>query len=239
MRGKVYPLSMVVILLSVISGVLLIAIIGNEGITAAIESQGLQMEKTIVIDAGHGGIDGGATSCTGVLERDINLDIALKLNDLLHLLGYRTALTRSNQDSVATEGSTIAAQKVSDMKNRLKFVNEIDDPIFISIHQNYFGNSKYYGAQVFYGTLEESKTLAKQVQSALVHSINPDSHRQIKRGDGIYLLEKLACPAVLIECGFLSNQTEEALLRDKAYQNHLCIVIASALGTYIRQNAAA
>ena len=239
MRGRIYPLSMVIILLSVISGVLLIAILGNEGVTAVIENQGLQMQKTIVIDAGHGGIDGGATSCTGVLERDINLEIALKLNDLLHLLGYRTAMTRATQDSVATEGHTIAAQKVSDMKNRLKFVNSIEDSIFISIHQNYFGNSKYHGAQVFYGTLDESKALATHMQSAFVQSLNPDSHRQIKRGDGIYLLEKLVCPAVLIECGFLSNQTEEALLRDKEYQNKLCAVIVSALGTYIRQNATA
>ena len=151
MKGKNYPLSMVVALLSVLSGILLVAIIGNQGVTVAVENQGIQPKKTIVIDAGHGGIDGGATSCTGVLERDVNLDIALKLNDLLRLLGYRTVMTRSTQESIATEGNTIAAQKVSDMKNRLNMVSKINDPIFISIHQNYFGNGKYNGAQVFYG----------------------------------------------------------------------------------------
>ena len=239
MKGKNYPLSMVVALLSVLSGILLVAIIGNQGVTVAVENQGIQPKKTIVIDAGHGGIDGGATSCTGVLERDVNLDIALKLNDLLRLLGYRTVMTRSTQESIATEGNTIAAQKVSDMKNRLNMVSKINDPIFISIHQNYFGNGKYNGAQVFYGASQEGKELASCVQSAFVQALNPGSRRQIKKGEGIYLLEKLNCPAVLIECGFLSNAEEEALLREKEYQNKICVVIALALGSYIRQNGTA
>ncbi len=239
MRRKIYPLSMVVALLSVLSGVLLVAIIGSQSVTVAIENLGFQPQKTIVIDAGHGGIDGGATSCTGVLERDINLDISLKLNDLLHLLGYRTVMTRSTQESIATEGNTIAAQKVSDMKNRLNLVNKINDPIFISIHQNYFENGKYRGAQVFYGASQDGKNLASGIQTAFVNALNPGSQRQIKKGDGIYLLEKLSCPAVLIECGFLSNVEEEALLQEKEYQNKICAVIASALDAYIRQNATA
>ncbi len=239
MNSKAYPLSMVVALLSVLCGILMVAILGSRGVTVAVQNRTFVPEKTIVIDAGHGGIDGGATSCTGVLERDINLDIALKLNDVLHLLGYHTVLTRTTQESIATEGNTIASQKISDMKNRLYLVNQIKNPIFISIHQNYFGNAKYHGAQVFYGNGMESKMLAGVFQASFVQTINPESNRGIKPGSGIYLLEKLNCPAVLIECGFISNYEEERLLREKTYQNKICAVIATALSTYIVQNGTA
>lgn len=239
MKVKTYPLSMVLALLSVLCGILMVAILGSQGVTVAVQNRSFIPQRTIVIDAGHGGIDGGATSCTGVLERDINLEIALKLDDVMHLLGYHTVLTRSTQDSIATEGNTIAAQKVSDMKNRLHMVNQINDPIFISIHQNYFGDGRYHGAQVFYGNKEESKTLAAVLQRTLIQTINQESRRSIKSGSGIYLLEKLNCPAALIECGFLSNQEEEQLLRDKTYQNKLCVVIATAIGSYIAQSRTA
>lgn len=239
MKVKTYPLSMVVALLSVLCGILMVAILGSQGVTVAAENRTIVPLRTIVIDAGHGGIDGGATSCSGVLEKDINLDIALKLNDVMHLLGYHTVLTRTTQDSIATEGNTIAAQKVSDMKNRLSMVNKIRNPIFISIHQNYFGNGKYHGAQVFYGNGDESKALAGVIQSSFLQTINKGSNRTIKPGSGIYLLEKIDCPAVLIECGFLSNQQEEAHLRDPVYQNRICAVIVTALGTYISQSSAA
>lgn len=239
MKSKAYPLSMVVALLSVLCGILMIAILGNRAVTVAVQNGTFIPERTIVIDAGHGGIDGGATSCTGVLERDINLEIALKLDDVLHLLGYHTVLTRTTQDSVATEGNTIAAQKVSDMKNRLNMVNSIKNPIFISIHQNYFGNSKYHGAQVFYGNGNESKALASILQASFIQTINPESKRGIKSGAGIYLLEKLNCPAVLIECGFISNQDEEQLLRTDAYQNEICAIIATAIRTYTVQSGTA
>ena len=128
--------------------------IGSGAVTASVQSEGVERNHRIVIDAGHGGIDGGATSCTGVLESTINLQIALRLNDLMHLLGYETVMIRTTDTSVYTEGNTIAAQKVSDLKERVRIVNETENAILISIHQNIFPDSRYDGAQVFYAPTE-------------------------------------------------------------------------------------
>ena len=186
---------------------------------------------TVIIDAGHGGIDGGATSCTGVLESEINLRIAVRLNDLLHYLGYRTVMIRTTDTSVYTQGSTIAAQKVSDLKERVRIVNETDNAILISIHQNTFSDSRYNGAQVFYAENEDSRMIANALQANLTATVNQGSKRKIKKATGIYLMEHIACTGILIECGFLSNPEEEAKLRDPAYQQQLCCVIASTLST--------
>lgn len=185
----------------------------------------------IIVDAGHGGVDGGATSCTGILESNLNLQISLRLNDLLHLLGYDTRMIRTTDASVYTEGQTIAAKKISDLKNRVKTVNDTQNAILISIHQNYFEDSRYSGAQIFYNKSGES--LAKLLQKELVSTINSGSKRQAKSAKGVYLMENVNCAAVLIECGFLSNPEEEAKLRDSDYQKALCSVIACAVSRYL------
>lgn len=191
----------------------------------------LERNHTIVIDAGHGGVDGGATSCTGVLESQLNLEISLKLEDLFHLLGYKTTMIRRTDISVYTSGETIAAKKVSDLRQRVKLVTETEDPVLISIHQNTFSDSKYSGAQVFYSA--EGKELAQNLQQSLVANLCIGNNRNIKPAEGVYLMQHIDCAGVLIECGFLSNAEEEAKLRDPAYQKKLTCVIASATAEFL------
>lgn len=192
-------------------------------------------EYIIVIDAGHGGEDGGATSWSGVLESRFNLEIALRLNDLLKLLGYETKMIRTTDVSIYTHGTTIAAKKVSDLKERVRIVNETENAVLISIHQNTFPDEKYHGAQVFHPTGEKSRLLASMTQTAFTQTINPGSSRKIKQADGIYLMEHIRCPGILVECGFLSNPEEEAKLRSTDYQQKICCVIASALSNFLDQ----
>ena len=125
--------------------VLLITIAGNHAVTTMSENSTVDNRMCIVIDAGHGGVDGGATSCTGVLESEINLNIAVRLNEVMQLLGFKTIMIRDTDRSMHTEGNTIASKKVSDLKNRVKIVNQNPNAILISIHQNYFSDSRYSG----------------------------------------------------------------------------------------------
>lgn len=188
--------------------------------------------KIIVIDAGHGGVDGGAISCTGKSESELNLEIALRLADLLHLLGFETKMIRTTNASVYSEGNTIASQKISDLKNRVRIVNETPNAILISIHQNTFSNDIYSGAQVFYSQTDGSSRLAELIQKNFCTTINIGSRRLSKQGRGIYLLENIQKCGVLVECGFLSNWEEESKLKQKSYQNKICAVIASALSVF-------
>ena len=206
---------------------------GERLVSVYTETKVVHREHCIIIDAGHGGVDGGATSCTGVLESQINLEIALRLDDLMHLLGYRTVMIRRTDISVYTSGETIAAKKVSDLKERVRIVNETQNSILISIHQNTFSDSRYGGAQVFYPNTNSSRELADALQASLVSNLNPGSNRHAKRGEGIYLLEHIDRPGVLIECGFLSNPEEEAKLRNESYQKQLCCVIAAMISQQI------
>lgn len=205
---------------------------GSRAVTVLSESLPIQREHCFVIDAGHGGEDGGATSCTGKLESAINLEIALRLDDLMHFLGHETRMIRTTDVSVYTKGESIAQKKVSDLKERVRIVNATDGAILLSIHQNNFSDSRYYGAQVFYADSQESYELANKMQSAFVATINPGSNRKVKQAAKVYLMEHIECPGVLIECGFLSNPAEEAKLRSPDYQKALCCVIAATAVSY-------
>ncbi len=210
-----------------LTGLVAVVTVGWGSRSVTVLAENAPSDKTVfIIDAGHGGVDGGATSVSGVLESAINLEIALKLNDLMHLLGMETKMIRTTDMSVYTEGSTISAQKVSDLKNRVKTVNDTQNAILISIHQNTFPQGKYSGAQVFYND-SESKAMAQALQNALISSVNPGSTRKCKQAKGVYLMEHIQKPGVLIECGFLSNSVEDQMLQDKGYQQKLCCVIAS------------
>ena len=213
----------------ILLGILSVFLFGEKTIPAMNEEKFVYKRKCIIIDAGHGGVDGGATSCTGVLESQLNLQIALRLEDLLHLVGVDTAMIRREDVSVYTEGESIAAKKVSDLKERVRIVNSTNNAVLISIHQNTFSDPRYSGAQVFYAPSEGSQKLARAMQQALVESLNPESNRKAKKGSSIYLLEKIKNTGVLVECGFLSNPEEEKKLRTDAYQLKLCAVIASVL----------
>ncbi len=206
---------------------------GSRVITVMSETTPLKNRCCIIIDAGHGGEDGGTTSCSGVLESTINLEISHRLNDLLCLLGYDTYMLRTTHEAVSTQGNTIAARKLADLKQRVKIINERNNAIVVSVHQNYFSDSRYSGAQVFYPKTNGSDALAKQMQSALVSALNPDSNRQAKKVSGVYLMEHIQCTGILIECGFLSNVEEEGKLLSPEYQKDLCSVIASTLSLYL------
>lgn len=212
-----------------------IASAGSSAVTVIAQNRPVARQNCIVIDAGHGGIDGGATSCTGVLESMINLDIALRINDLFCLLGYDTVMIRKTDESIYTEGSTIAAQKLSDLKERVRITSETENAVLISIHQNTFSDSRYHGAQVFYAPTLESDQLAKRLQQDLIACLDPDSNRQIKKADNVYFLQHISCPGVLIECGFISNPEEEAKLRSEDYQKKLAAVIVSACSLFLAE----
>ena len=217
--------------------VLIASLITSKTVTVLNENASLTNRKCVIIDAGHGGTDGGATSCTGVLESSINLEIALRLEDLMHLLGIDTVMIRRTDTSIHTQGSSIAAKKVSDLKQRVKIVNETDNATLISIHQNYFSDNRYDGAQVFYSSTGD--LLANSLQSAFVRTLNKSSNRKAKKADGIYLMQNIRCPGVLVECGFLSHSEEEAKLRSQSYQKKLCCVIAATTSLYLKTDTIA
>ena len=226
-------LSQIPIYCLVFMGILMLTLLGNDAVTVMSENARLETQRCIIIDAGHGGVDGGATSCSGVLESQINLQIALRLDDLLHLLGYRTEMIRTEDISVYTQGETIAAKKISDLKERVRIVNSKEEGILVSIHQNYFSDSRYSGAQVFYPKTEGSERLAKDLQRSIVSSLNVGSNRQAKPVSGVYLMEHIQNTGILIECGFLSNPEEDANLRSAQYQKKLCCVIAASVGKFL------
>lgn len=207
----------------------ILASTGSRTVTVLAENRPIKRGITFVIDPGHGGIDGGAVSCTGKLESHLNLQIAFRLCDLLHLLGYKTVMTRKTDTSIHTEGNTISAQKLSDLKERTRIVDETPHSILVSIHQNHFPDSRYSGAQIFYNHIENAKGLAYDLQKALIDSLNKGSHRSCKPVEGIYLMQHIQRPGLLVECGFLSNPEEEQKLHTADYQKKLCCVIAATL----------
>lgn len=180
----------------------------------------------ILIDPGHGGEDGGTVAIDGTTEKHINLAISSRLYDLFILFGFDTAITRRTDTSIhAPNCDTTREKKVSDMRNRLTMYEQADT--VISIHQNHFSAPQYAGAQVFYSAADpRSKSLAESVQSSIIHLLQPDNNRQIKKAtDGIYLLHHTSRCAILVECGFLSNPTERERLKDNVYQQHLAIAV--------------
>ena len=182
-----------------------------------------------VIDAGHGGEDGGAVSADGVPESDLNLEIALRLNDFLHFVGEKTILTREDANDLHTEGETIRARKASDVRNRVALVNGTETAVLLSIHQNSLPSSPVTrGAQVFRNRQEGGATLAAHLQEALNCAINTGNEKQSKKiPDTIYLMKHVTAPAALIECGFLSNQEETKILQTAAHQKKLATAITA------------
>ena len=224
--GYIPTLAMVILL------VLVAAIVGSKTVTVFSENAKVDNRHCIVIDAGHGGEDGGATSCTGILESAFNLEFALRLEPIFRLLGYPTKMVRRADNAIHTQGETIAARKASDLKARVRLANETENAVLLSIHQNYFSESKYSGAQVFYSKIQGSEAIAKALQTAFRETINPGSQRREKKATGVYVMEHVTCPAVLIECGFLSNPDEEANLRTAQYQKKMCCVIAVTVANH-------
>lgn len=233
MKRRVFVMNLLPIYLIVFLGVIGAAHFGSQAVTTMVETAPMENRTCFIIDAGHGGIDGGATSCTGILESQFNLQIARRLNDLLRFLGYDTVMVRTTDTSIYTDGTTIASQKASDLRNRVKIVNETSGAILISIHQNTYSDDQYSGAQVFHAEDPVSKSLAEQLQAAFREQLNPGSKRQSKNAQGIYLMQHIDRPGVLIECGFISNPEEEARLRSDEYQKKISCVIGTVVGQFL------
>ncbi len=195
---------------------------------ASAPAASLPQHPVILIDPGHGGMDGGAVGVDGLVEKDLNLQISLILRDLFLANGFEVYMTRDTDCSTDDPGlTTIRAKKVSDMKNRRALMERYPDGVFLSIHQNLFSQSKYSGAQMFFSPNHPASAhLAKTLQSTLRDMLNPSNTRVEKQaGKELYLLYHAQIPAVLVECGFLSNPEEAALLQDSDYQSKVAFAI--------------
>ncbi len=188
----------------------------------------------IIIDAGHGGEDGGAQSQSGILEKHINLSISENLRDMFTFFGYSTVMTRSEDRLIYSDGcETIRDKKVSDIHNRMTIIENNPNALFLSIHQNHYDGASSCGTQVFYSpNNKKSEKIAEAIQKTVVSDIQKDNKRLIKpSGKEIYLLFHAEIPAVMVECGFLSNPAEAEKLSDAEYQKIMAFEIFKGINT--------
>lgn len=185
----------------------------------------------IAIDAGHGGFDPGKVGTRDTLEKDINLAIALKVEKMLVDSGYTVYMTRTEDVALADEGA--GRKKMSDLVNRVKGIEESGADLAVSIHQNSY-SAKTKGTQVFYyKNSEQSKILAGTLQDTIRDVIGDGNKRVEKRNNTYYMLKKVGCPFAIVECGFLSNPEEEALLGDEKYQEKMAAGICEGIENYL------
>lgn len=193
---------------------------------------------TVIVDAGHGGFDGGASASDGTVEKDINLNIAQKVSAILRLNGYNVIMTRDSDTGTEDDSSAaIAKRKKSDLTNRLQLMRDNTDAIFVSVHLNKFTTSSANGAQVFYTkNYKQAYDLANCVQSSIKKHIQPENMRVVKQGtDSTYLLKNAAVPAIIIECGFLSNADELEKLKNDDYQSQMAIAICAGIMDFYKK----
>lgn len=224
--------------LELLMGILLVAaafFLAQNGAKLVQSSKAKATTLCIVIDAGHGGIDPGKIGINNALEKDINLEIALKLEQKLEAAGIKIVMTRTDDTGLYSESST--NKKVEDMQERCKLIAESEPVFTVSIHQNSYVTEDIKGAQVFYyGQSEVGKELAETLQESLISLVDPDNHRQAKANESYYLLKKTTSPTVIVECGFLSNSEEAALLVTSDYQDTLVDAICQGIFTYLEAN---
>ena len=191
-------------------------------------------DKVILIDPGHGGIDGGAKSKTGTIEKDINLQISLKLRDNLEEKGYKVYMTRDNDEGLYEKGNTVKEKKREDLNRRVEMKKETECDIFVSIHQNMFPQSKCYGAQVWYASNENSYNLATVVQESIKQTVKDNNKRVAKPAAEAYLIlrDKHEGASILVECGFLSNPEEESRLKSDEHQDLIVEGISDGIDKY-------
>lgn len=206
----------------------------KETIKVLNEKQKTANEIVIVIDPGHGGEDGGAVGKAGTLEKDINLAISKNLQSYLTLAGFNVKMTR-NKDVLLYSKEQSNMKKYYDVRNRVAFTKSFENAVFVSIHQNTFPLEKYSGLQVYYSKNNlDSKKISSIIQQNAVTFLQPNNNRKEKEAGGnIYVLKELWCPAVLVECGFLSNESEEKALCDKEYRKQVAFVIFKSLAEYL------
>ena len=222
----------VALAVSVLGGMAAVLWAGHSHLLAVSGTAELAQRTVYIVDPGHGGEDGGAVAGDGTVESGVNLAIALRLNDLLRFCGQNTRLTRQEDVSIYSEGAkTLREKKVSDLKNRVAMVNGQPGSILVSIHQNKLPEApRVHGAQVFYNTVDGADALAQQVQSVLNQTVNAGNAKESKQiSSTIYLMKNVTAPAVLVECGFLSNPDETAALQRPEYQLKLAVAITGGL----------
>ena len=206
--------------------------------TVSVSSQPV-FAKTVIIDPGHGGFDGGAGADDGTLEKDVNLEISLKLRDLLKLSAYNVVMTRTEDTGTEDDSSvSISSRKKSDIRNRLSLMHNDGDTVYVSIHLNKFTTSAASGTQVFYTpNFDQARMLAEHIQKSVISLIQPENHRTIKQGNSsAYLLKNAKVPAVIVECGFLSNKGDLEKLKSDNYQSKLALCIAKGIMEYYKNN---
>ena len=213
--------------LCVLGGVSWLSAGRSASVTATAASGG---QWTLILDAGHGGEDGGASTAAGDKESDINLAVVQKTRALMTFLGIEPLLSREADISLHSSGAeTIRQKKVSDLKNRVALVESTPNVMLLSVHQNHFTDPRYSGAQVFFSGDDISRQWGEDTQAMFQQVPNPGNTRKAKPiPDGIYLFDHISCPAILVECGFLSNGEEAALLLTGAYQRKVAITLAGA-----------
>ena len=196
---------------------------------------------TVVLDAGHGGVDGGAKGVNGALEKDLNLSVVLLLADLFREAGVEVVLTRSDDSLPITEEQDRSGRRKKwDVDNRIAFTRLYPDALFVSVHMNWFPVEKYHGLQVWYAETPGSRPLAEAIRRRVVADLQPDNRRQSKQADGsIRLLDSAASTAVLVECGFLSNVAECEKISSLSYQRELSFSIFCGIMDIIKGNGGA
>lgn len=232
--GKKSIIAIITAFLIILSAMLYLTFMANFSAAEAFSMPITQ--KTVIVDAGHGGDDGGAIGIDGTVEKDINLDIALKLEKILKFYGFNVIMTRTQDVMTCDDGlDSLRKRKISDIHNRFELMRKNPDAIFISVHQNKFKDSSQHGTQVFYsGNDERSKELAEAIQTSVTLTLQRKNDRVVKKsGSGIYLLYHAKIPAVLVECGFISNSDEVKKLKDESYRMKLAILIADGLLKYL------
>lgn len=195
----------------------------------------LVVSPVIVIDPGHGAPDGGSTGVSGTREDAVNLTVAKRLRGLLTLMGYDSVMTRTGPSCIASEGETIRQKKQSDLKNRVELVNGLPAAVLVSIHQNHFPEGRYFGPQILHTAGAEK--LAQAAQQALSQVLAPGSKREPKLASGVYLMEHINHPGILVECGFLSNPEEERKLNTPEHQKKIAAILAAVLANYVHPSA--
>lgn len=224
--------------IELIMGVILLMAAGFLAKRGSIYVQQLKVEQEktcIVVDAGHGGSDPGKIGINGEKEKDLNLQIAKKLKKALEKKGYRVVLTREKDEGLYSKGAS--SKKVEDMKKRCEIIHKAEPAFTISIHQNSYPQESVKGAQVFYyGQSQEGKELAEVLQKSLIDYLDKENNRSAKANESYYLLKKTDSPTVIVECGFLSNRREAALLADEKYQKKIVDAICKGVIKYFKKN---
>ncbi|MBP8641011.1 MAG: N-acetylmuramoyl-L-alanine amidase [Oscillospiraceae bacterium] len=203
-----------------------------------LSASGKTRTPVLVIDAGHGGEDGGAVSLSGVYESKINLDVALKMAALSDLTGVEYRLTRDSEDITYPDSAkTISSRKRFDQKRRVEFINATPNAVLISIHQNFYPHKSPHGPQSFFAKVEGSDSLAKLIQNALNLSLCPENRRiAMPVAKDVFLFKNVSCPAVLVECGFISNPEESKLLDTESYRLKIAAALTCSYFQYLETN---